>query len=195
MAPLMPLPQPPALRAPQDAGLVEVARSGFEMKGTPFSRARLALAPAALRAAQAASGRAGETQVDLAIRLIREGKVRFRIFQSWETSVSGNRRKEFNLIIINGNWPQGVPAAMRPSVERYLQHANRDVDPGMHWEFEGGGGRPVRSRYNNEPWVTLGGATMVRLITALYLEGPDALPGTRVDFRAGLKAFLESPGR
>ncbi len=191
MAPLIPIPPAETLQIPRDSRLQEVARSGFEMKGTPFSRARLEVDGAALRSAMAATGRPGEAHVDKALRLIREGKVRFHIFQTWEVSVSGARRKEFNLIILNGNWPQGVPAELRPTVDRYLQYVTRDVDQGMHWEFEGGGGRPLRGRYNEEPWVTLGGTPMVRLLTAMYLEGPDTLPGTRVDFRAGLKAFLE----
>jgi hypothetical protein len=188
---LIPFPPIAAVQEARDLRLQEVARSGFEMKGTPFSRARLEVDGAALRSALAATGRPGEVHLDRALRLIREGKVRFRIFQSWETSVSGARRKEFNLIIINGNWPQGVPPELKPAVDRYLQYVTRDVDQGMHWEFEGGGGRPLRARYNDEPWVTLGGPPMVRLVAAMYLEGADTLPGTRADFRAGLKAFLE----
>lgn len=191
MAALILLALPPGVQAPPAPPLREIARSGFEMKGTPFSRARLAVDPVALRRAMALPGRPGEAPLDRALRLFREGKVPFHIFQSWEISVSGARRKEFNLQVLNGNFPGGVPSELRPAVERYLNFVTRDVDQGMHWEFEGGGGRPVRSRYNGERWVTLGDGPMFRLLAAMYLDGPDTLPGTRVDFRAGLKALLE----
>ncbi|HJV22787.1 MAG TPA: hypothetical protein VJ570_08820 [Holophagaceae bacterium] len=188
------IPAPPALvLAPREPVLVEIARSGFEMKGTPFSRARLSLDVPGFRRAMAGPGLPGEDDMAKALRVLREGKVRFRIWQGWEIAVSGRRRREFNLIVVNGLWPKGVPAAMQPSLQRFLALVDRDVDIGQQWEFEGGGGRSLRGRYNEEPWVELGRGPMTALFVGLYFEGPGTLPGTRVDFREGLHFLLEPP--
>lgn len=188
------LPPPlPALQAPRsEPVLVEIAKSGFEMKGTPFSRARLSLDVAGFRKAMAAAPRAGETRMAQALRLLREGKVRFHIWQEWEIAVSGTRRKEFNLTVVNGVWPGGVPAPLAADLKRYLVYVERDVDMGQHWQFDGGGGRPMRARYNEEPWIELGKGPMTALIVGLYLEGAPNVPGTRADFREGLQ-FLLNP--
>ena len=189
-------PPPPALQAPRpEAALVEVARSGFEMKGTPFSRARFSLDVVGFRRAMAGPGRSGEGPMAKALRVLREGKVRFHIWQGWEIAVSGTRRKEFNRLVMEGVWPEGLPAALKAVQDRYLAHVDRDVDIGQHWQFEGGGGRPLRGRYNEEPWVELGRGPMTALIVGLYFEGPTTVPGTRGDFREGLQFLITSPPR
>ncbi|MBI3129916.1 MAG: hypothetical protein HYZ13_01025 [Acidobacteria bacterium] len=162
------------------------------MEGTPFSRARLSLDVAGFRRAMAGPGRPGETGMAKALRLLREGRVRFHIWQEWEIAVSGARRKEFNLLVVKGVWPRNVPKAMKPDLERYLKFAERDADIGQHWQFDGGGGRPLRARYNDDPWIELGRGSMTALIVGLYFEGPDTVPGTRRDFREALQ-FLLSP--
>ncbi|HJV89897.1 MAG TPA: hypothetical protein VJ623_06305 [Holophagaceae bacterium] len=188
------IPAPPALASvPQEPVLVEIARSGFEMKGTPFSRARVSLDVQAFRRAMAGPGLPGEEPMAKALRVLREGRVPFRIWQGWEIAVSGRRRREFNLIVVNGLWPKGVPSDMKPALKRFLAFVDRDVDIGQHWDFEGGGGRPLRGRYNEEPWVELGRGPMMALFIGLYFEGPGTLPGTRVDFREGLRFLLEPP--
>ncbi len=184
---------PPLLAARTEAALVEIARSGFDMKGTPFSRARLSLDVVGLRKAMAAPPRAGEDRMAQALRLLREGKVRFHVWQDWEIAVSGARRKEFNLLVVKGVWPKGVPAAMNADLTRYLAYVERDVDMGQHWQFDGGGGRPLRGRYNDEPWIELGRGPMTALIVGLYLEGPASVPGTRGEFREGLQFLLNPP--
>ncbi len=162
------------------------------MKGTPFSRARLSLDVPGFRRAMAGPGRPGEDSMAKALRVLREGKVRFHIWQGWEIAVSGTRRREFNLQVMAGVWPQGVPAGMKKDLERYLAYVERDGDIGQHWEFKGGGGRPLRGRYNDEPWAELGRGAMTALIVGVYFEGGDTVPGTRVDFREGLR-FLFTP--
>ena len=192
----MPAPPPALVQAPRaEPVLVEIARSGFEMKGTPFSRARLSLDVQAFRRAMAGPGRPGEDRMTKALRVLREGQVPFHIAQGWEIAVSGKRRREFNQLVVDGVWPKGIPSSMKGAFERYMAHSARSVDPGEFWEFEGGGGRPVRGHYDDEDWQTLGGGPMVTLVVGLYLDGPDTVPGTRVEFRAGLKRFLEAPPR
>ncbi len=191
---MIPLPPAPALVSPQaEPALVEIARSGFDMKGTPFSRARLSLDVAGFRRAMAGPSRPGEDPMAKALRVLREGKVRFHIWQGWEIAVSGTRRREFNLQVVGGVWPQGVPATMKKDLERYLTYVERDGDIGQHWEFNGGGGRPLRGRYNDEPWAELGRGAMTALIVGLYFEGGETVPGTRVDFRDGLRFLFTSP--
>ncbi|HJW33909.1 MAG TPA: hypothetical protein VJ505_11135 [Holophagaceae bacterium] len=193
---MIPLPPAPALVAPQaEPALVEIARSGFDMKGTPFSRARLSLDVAGFRKAMAAPGRPGEDPMAKALRVLREGQVRFHIWQGWEIAVSGSRRREFNLQVVGGVWPQGVPPAMQRDLGRYLAYVTRDADIGQHWEFRGGGGRPLRGRYNDEPWTDLGRGAMTALIVGLYFEGGEAVPGTRVDFREGLRFLITPPAQ
>ena len=187
-------PPPPPLQAPRhEPALVEIARSGFEMEGTPFSRARLSLDVAGFRRAMAGPDRPGEDRMDKALRVVREGRVRFHIWQEWEVAVSGTRREEFNLLVVNGVWPGGLPRAMKPGLERYLKFANRDVDVGQHWQFDGGGGRPLRARYDDEPWKELGRGPMTAFIVGMYLEGAATVPGTRADFREGLQFLLAPP--
>jgi hypothetical protein len=127
-----------------------------------------------------------------ALRVLREGKVRFHIWQGWEIAVSGSRRREFNLQVAQGVWPQGIPPEMKRDMDRYLAYVERDADIGQSWEFRGGGG-PLRGRYDQEPWKDLGRGPMTALIVGLYFEGPDTVPGTRGDFREGLKFLMAPP--
>jgi hypothetical protein len=174
--------------------LLPVGESTFRMQGLTYSQARLEVDAEALRHA-VARGPGDEAPLAKALRALREGQVRFRVHQSWTVSVSGKRRREFNQLVVDGVWPKGIPSAMKGALARYMAHSERAVDPGEFWEFEGGGGRPIRSHYDDEEWKALGGGPMVTLIVGLYLEGPDTVPGTRVEFRAGLKRFLEAPPR
>lgn len=172
------------------APLVEVAESTFRMQGETYSLARFEVDAEGLRKA-VAHGPAGEDALARALRALREGQVRFRIHQTWTVSASAKRRREFNDLVVKGVWPEGLPRALQTPVARFLDHGTRAVEPGEFWEFEGGGGQPLRGHYNDEPWKVLGSHPMVAVVVGMYLGGPDALPGTRVEFRAGLKRFLE----
>lgn len=69
---MLPPPPPPILAQRAEPVLVEIGRSGFEMQGTPFSRARLSLDVAGFRRAMAGPSRPGEEGMAKALRLLRE---------------------------------------------------------------------------------------------------------------------------
>ena len=166
-----------------------VAESVFEMKGQIFSRATLELDLPALRRCIAQPAVPSEDPLHRALRGLREGRVRFRIRQSWEVDVSGAQRRAFNAQVAGEIWAP-LPPFLRPALDRFLAWSDRSVNFGEAWEHESLGGGRLRSRYGAEPWRTWSDPGMTAVVAGLYLEGPDTTPGTRVAFRKGLVALL-----
>ena len=129
----------------------EVARSGFEMKGNAFSRATLEVDMDAVRRVLARPGAPGEEALVKVLKGMKDGRIRFRIRQGWEVDVSGSQRRAFNERVAREVW-RPLPPALKPSLERFLAHSERSVNPGQHWEHEAVGGGRMRSRYLEEPW-------------------------------------------
>lgn len=168
---------------------VEVARSGFEMQGEIFSRAILEVDPTVLRRVVAQPTVPSEDPLTRVLRAMKEGRLRFRIRQSWEVDVSGAKRRAFNEQVASEIW-RPLPPALRPSLDRFLAWSDRSVNLGQFWEHEALGGGRMRSRYLEERWREWSDPQMAAVFVGLYLEGPDTTAGTRADFRRGLTAHL-----
>lgn len=168
---------------------VEVARSGFEMKGEVFSLAILEVDQAALRRVVAQATVPSEEPLYRVLRGMKEGRIRFRIRQSWEVDVSGAQRRSFNEQVAGEIW-RPLPPALKAPLDRFLAWSDRSVNLGQFWEHEALGGGRMRSRYLEERWREWADPQMAALFVGLYLEGPDSTAGTRQDFRRGLAAYL-----
>lgn len=172
------------------APLSLVARSVYQVQGAVYSEARLEIDESAFKRALGTRP-SGSDLLPAAIAALRDGRVRFRVHQMWMLPISAKRRRELNQLVVEGVWPQGIPTSMAKALDRYLAFATRVVEPGQSWEFEGGGGQPVRGRYGDEPWTVFGKGPSVALIVGLYIDGAPTVPGTRKDFQRGLREVAE----
>lgn len=157
-----------------------VAESAYQVHGTPYLYSWLHVDPKALQG----------MDLHRALALVREGKVAFQIDHRALVAVSGARRRHFNELGLRQIWPDGLPKALVPEAEAYLEWTSRSLEQGDAWAFRFEPGKGVKVRFGAESWRPLGGPGMIRILAMAYFESGAAGHGPNEDFREGLRKLL-----